>query len=83
MKHIIYGVHVTDRLHKVAEVQKLLTEYGGHIKTRLGLHEVENSSPNGLLVLEMWGDEGKCVALRDKLNAIDGIEVQEMVFDHI
>lgn len=83
-KHIILGVHITNRLQKAVDVQKLLTEYGCHIKTRLGLHETgpDACSPNGLLVLEMVGDEGKCNELGDKLHAIEGVEVQRMIFDH-
>jgi hypothetical protein len=30
----------------------------------------------------MFGDLAQCVLLRDKLNAIDGIEVKEMIFEH-
>ena len=53
-QHLILGVHITERLKHVAQVQGLLSEYGGFIKTRLGLHEVEKgNSPNGLLLLEM------------------------------
>jgi len=82
-KHIIIGVHVTDRLKKVETVQKLFSDYGCHIKTRLGLHEVENAcSPNGLILLEMYGDEFVCDELADKLTTIEGIEVQKMVFGH-
>jgi len=82
-KHILVGVHVTDRLKKAVEVQKLFTEYGCNIKTRLGLHEVENvCSPNGIVILEMYGDDTVCFELADKLAAIEGIEVQKMIFDH-
>lgn len=83
-KHIIFGVHVTDRLQKAVEVQKLFSEYGCHIKTRLGLHEVSHEvcSPRGVVLLEMFGDEAKCFELKAKLGAIEGIEVQQMVFDH-
>ncbi len=83
-KHILFGVHITDRLKHVDAVQHLLSEYGCHIKTRLGLHEVSDKfcSPNGLLILEMVGDETKCLELADKLGAIEGIEVQKMIFDH-
>lgn len=83
-KHIILGVHVTDRLHKAVEVQRLFSEYGCHIKTRLGLHEVgaDVCSPQGVVLLELFGDEAKCAELKDRLDAIDGIEVQQMVFDH-
>lgn len=82
-KHFIMGVHVTDRLQQAVEVQKLLTESGAYIKTRLGLHEIgaASSAPNGLLILEMVSEDN-FRALESKLNAFDGIEVQTMVFDH-
>lgn len=83
--HIIFGLHITDRLQHAAKVQELLTEYGGHIKTRLGLHETDGrpvGSPNGLMILEMIGDADRCGKLAQKLNAIGGIEVQRMDFSH-
>ncbi len=82
-RHFILGVHVTDRLKKAAEVQALFSQYGCYIKTRLGLHEVENvCSPNGLVLLELHGDDAVCNELADKLAAIEGIEIQKMVFTH-
>lgn len=84
MTHFILGVHITDRLKDAATVQRLLTEYGTHIKTRLGLHEVEpgSASPQGLVLLEVVGDAPVCEGLAAKLNAIEGVEVQQMVFTH-
>lgn len=83
-RHIIFGVHVTDRLAKAVEVQQLFSEYCCNIRTRLGLHDVshESCSPRGVVLLEMFGDEAKCYELKAKLAAIEGIEVQQMVFDH-
>jgi hypothetical protein len=83
-KHIILGVHVTERMNHVPQVQKFLSEFGCYIKTRLGLHEVSENvcSTNGLMLLEMFGDEKKCLELKDKLNTIDGVEVKSMEFDH-
>jgi hypothetical protein len=82
-QHIILGVHITERLTKAQEVQYLFSEYGSNIKTRLGLHEVENAnSPNGLVLLEMFGEEARCLELAEKLDAIPGIEVQKMIFNH-
>jgi hypothetical protein len=84
MNHTILGVHITDRLKKAASVQQVFTEYGGHIKTRLGLHEFEAGAPSrqGLVILELVGDEQGCQALAASLAAIEGIEVQKMVFTH-
>ena len=57
-RHIVLGVHITDRVHHAHAVQDLLTQYGCSIKTRIGLHEVSEQfcSPNGLLLLEMAGE---------------------------
>mgnify|MGYP001396240295 CR=1 FL=1 len=58
-KHVIFGVHVTDRMKNAVELQRAFSEFGCQIKTRLGLHEVSASacSPNGLVILEMVGDD--------------------------
>jgi hypothetical protein len=83
-QHIILGVHITDRIHHVHAVQNLLTEYGCSVRTRLGLHEAEAKfcSPNGLLILEMTDDLATAQELANKLSAIEGVEVQTMVFKH-
>lgn len=83
-KHLILGVHITDRVHNAGVIQKTLSEYGCNIRTRIGLHQVDDKScsPNGLILLEMFGDEGRCLEVAAKLGAIPGIEVQKMVFDH-
>lgn len=83
-KHVILGVHITDRALHVRGVQDLFTEYGCYIKTRLGLHETSDKfcSPNGMILLEMVGPDGTIDELMTKLRAIQGIEVQRMVFEH-
>ena len=83
-KHLVLGVHVTDRVRRAADVQQLLSEYGCNIKTRLGVHEVtdEFCAESGLILLEMWGDYAKCMELRDKLGRIEGVEIQQMEFSH-
>ncbi len=83
-KHLIFGIHITDRIKEAPDVQKVLTAYGCNIKTRIGLHHVDNNlcSPQGLILLEMFGDEATCHELADKLNALEGVEVQKMIFRH-
>ena len=82
--HLIVGIHVTNRVRYAGVVQKVLTDYGAHIQTRLGLHDVEgrHSSPGGLILLEMVGDEKPCAAILSRLNAIRGVDAQHMVFAH-
>jgi len=82
--HVILGIHVTDRLRYAGEVQKVFTEYGCNIKTRLGLHEVSENhcAGEGVVLLELVGAPEVRGEMMAKLCAIDGIEVKEMVFDH-
>jgi hypothetical protein len=81
-KHIILGVHLTDRMTEAGTVQDLLTEYGCSIKTRVGFHDVSEAycSPTGLMVLEMFGDEGPIDELAAKLGALEGVEVKRVEF---
>lgn len=82
-KHYILGLHITDRLRDAQAVQGVLTEYGAHIKTRLGLHEIETGTPGpqGLMLLELIDGEA-CAGLSSRLKLVAGVEVQQMVFDH-
>ena len=83
-KHIILGVHITDRVQHATEVQAVFTEFGRGIKTRLGLHRVDANacSPAGLILLELCGEEARCDEMAAKLNAIEGVEAKKMVFEH-
>jgi hypothetical protein len=82
--HIILGIHITDRLQKAVDVQKVFTEYGCNIKTRIGLHDVDatSCSPSGVVLIEFFGDETAAGAMAAKLNDIEGVHVQKMVFGH-
>ena len=80
---IILGVQVTNRLQNVSEVQKVLSEYGCNIKTRLGLHDINENycSTTGLLLMETYGDEKSILEMETKLRAIDGLVIQKMTFE--
>jgi len=81
-KHTIFGVHITDRVKKATEVQEVFTKYGCNIRTRVGLHDASENvcAPNGVILLEMVGDEHICNEMADSLKAIAGVEVQKMSF---
>lgn len=83
-RHLIYGIHVTNRATQAGKVQELLSQYGCNIKTRIGLHHVDDNacSPRGLIILEMYGDDATCRELAKKLSALEGVDVKEMVFEH-
>lgn len=83
-KHIIVGVHITERVKHAGRVQEVFTRYGCSIRTRLGLHEADGQvcSPNGLILLELVDEDAVNAEFTAALKAIDGVEVQQMVFDH-
>ena len=82
--HYIMGIHITDRVKNVPAVQEVLTRFGCLIKTRIGLHDVsdQSCSPNGLLIVELLGDESNLREFSDALGAVEGVDVKSMIFDH-
>jgi hypothetical protein len=82
--HVILGIHITNRLRNAGEVQKVFTEYGCNIKTRLGLHEVADNycAGEGVVLLEIIGGREIREGMMGKLKSIEGIEVKELVFTH-
>jgi hypothetical protein len=83
-EHVILGIHIQNRVKDAPEVQRILTDFGCNIKTRIGLHEVTENycSGSGVIILEIGGEPDRHKELSDLLNAFDGVEVQKMVFGH-
>lgn len=80
--HTILGIKITDRIKEAGEVQRVLTQYGCSIKTRLGLHEVSSDycSSSGLIILELTGPIDDQVKLHDELVKIPGVITRKMDF---
>jgi len=83
-KHLILGIHITERLQHALPVQQVLTEFGGNIKTRLGLHEISDkeAAASGIVLIEFVGGESRFAEMIERLNGIDGVESKPLVFDH-
>jgi hypothetical protein len=81
-KHIILGIHVSDRVKNAADVQKVFTEYGCNIKTRIGLHDTDDTvcSPSGVVLIEFFGTTAEADGMAGKLSAVEGVEIKQMVF---
>ena len=83
MKEIrVLGVALENRISEAKEVQAILTQYGCNIKTRLGLHNVDDNqcSTNGLLILELCGDPKEWDALESALKNCKGVKLGKMSF---
>lgn len=75
MKKNVILILVSNRSKSAVAVQRLLTEFGCIIKTRLGIHDgVENvCSECGLLMVELAGDEKEAKLLHSKLSGLKGV----------
>ncbi len=81
--HLILGVHVPSFAKCSGEIQKVFTEYGCSIRTRLGLHDVADGvcSPHGLILVEFISGTKMADEMIEKLRqANPDIEIQKMVF---
>jgi len=82
--HKILAVHLTDRVTEAVEVQKVFTEYGCNIKTRVGLHDVAGDycAPGGVIILELVGPDGITAEVGARLAAVTGVETKVVEFPH-
>ena len=78
MKKQILLILIGSRKESVVTVQKILTGWGCLIKTRLGIHDgvLDECSDNGLLILEVVGDEKKHKEMARKLNLVKGVSTK-------
>ena len=74
----IMAVRVAQREATAVAVQKILTDFGCSIRTRLGLHDQEENacSPHGLLILQLSSDAATSAELERRLNAIEGVKAK-------
>ena len=79
---VILGIKTEDRFETAISIQKILTDWGCFIRTRLGLHTItEKDCPkHALMILEIPKKE-KSVLIEQKLWDIGNIEIQRMDFD--
>ncbi|OGI04904.1 MAG: hypothetical protein A2Y25_00570 [Candidatus Melainabacteria bacterium GWF2_37_15] len=81
-KTTILGVLLRKRTVTSPEFQAIISRHGCNIKTRIGIHNASNNvcSPDGVILLDVIGEETDIQALENDLRAVDGAEVQKMVF---
>lgn len=80
MEKRVMLILVSSRKDSAETVQKILSGWGCHIKTRLGLHDdvLENCSESGLIFLELKGDPEKLDEMERKLNLLKGVDAKQV-----
>ena len=78
----IIGIKLNNRLETSPQLQDILSDFGCYIKTRIGLHDIQNNvcKENGIILLEIINAQIVPI-LQKALCAIDWIELQQMVFE--
>ena len=79
----IIGIKLNNRKETSHQLQEILSDFGCFIKTRLGLHSTNNGfcRENGIILLEVINAQ-IVPTLQKALCSIEGIELQQMVFEN-
>lgn len=73
----IMMILVNHRTDSAKQVQTLLTKHGCSIKTRIGLHETDQSCANdGLVILQLSEEPEDIKKLMDELNGLKDIKTE-------
>jgi hypothetical protein len=82
IKTTVFGIKLKHRMKNSLGLQEVLTEFGCNVKTRIGLHHVTDGvcSPDGIILLEVIGDDSTIESFEAKIKAISGAELQKMSF---
>lgn len=74
----IMAVLLDKRTDAAPRVQKILTDYGCIISSRIGLHQVNDCSEDGLIILHLCGEEKEVEELESKLEKVNRVNVKKM-----
>jgi hypothetical protein len=73
-QHAIMVIRVAQRIPSAEKLQKVLSEFGCAIRTRIGLHEAgDTCGPDGLILLHLAKESADLNDFLARLNALDGI----------
>lgn len=77
------AINVANRSASASLVQHILTQYGCHIRTRVGFHHTAQDScaEDGLIILQMECGSELCDELLAQLNSLDRVQAKYIRFD--
>ena len=76
----VIGILVERDTDIIKEVQRILTSYGCHIRTRLGVNVAFYGKQVGLIILELKGEpQQRCLLAKD-LSALKDVIVRTLIF---
>ncbi|MBS3872399.1 MAG: hypothetical protein KGZ92_01975 [Firmicutes bacterium] len=79
----VLAINVANRSASASAVQHILTQYGCHIRTRVGFHHTSQDSctEDGLIILQMDGGVAVCDELLAELNSLEKVQAKYIRFE--
>ncbi|MFW6035098.1 MAG: hypothetical protein ACOCRZ_02460 [Halothermotrichaceae bacterium] len=74
----VMAVLVDKRTDAAPKVQKILTEHGCIIDARIGLHNIQGCSEDGLILLHLCGTDDDIQALEEELSTVHRVKTKKM-----
>lgn len=74
-------VLVDKRTEDAPRFQEVVTKHGCLIRVRLGVHEVEACSEDGLIILQLCGEDDGVQALLKEINGLRSVRAKLMKLD--
>lgn len=73
--YYLIGIRMNDRIANATSFQEALTQNGCRIKTRLGMHEADDTSctNDGIVIVQPIGEKEEVEQLVENLNKLDGV----------
>lgn len=79
MKTEIISVVLDNRRADAPKIQEILTNHGCIIQIRLGIHEIQGCSNQGLILLMAQGSENEINDLIKELSSYQGVKISSMI----
>ena len=77
----IMAVQIDDRTVDAPRFQEIITNHGCLIKTRLGVHQIDNCANSGLILLQLCGNDDQITAVGNEINSISNAKAKWMKLD--
>lgn len=74
----IMAILINHRSKHAPNVQEVLTKHGCIIRVRVGMHEVDACTEEGLIILQLCGSGEDITNLQRELEAFDNVRVKTM-----
>ena len=76
--HTVMAVLLDKRTDAAPNVQEILTKHGCIISSRIGLHQADECTEEGLIILHLCGSDQEISKLEEELSTVHRVKVEKM-----